>query len=173
MVEHTLYLIITPHLFKQGSVLEAIMSLPEITLEGKELVGMNPSFIDYYADDYLRALNAWASVDHILGHEKAPIAEGGFDHVAMMLGNHPFVEGCPNFFLGFLTAAAQASEWRAIEPRRSFERAINSMAETDYVHIVSLQSTSCPRRDRVFLMPTAKTVMYFFERRQRLSNVFF
>ncbi len=87
-----------------------------MAIPGKELVGKNARLNEgIYSDDYMAALNEFATVDEVLGEHKEAIANGEQNPVCRLawgtLGKCEY----ENHLVSLVMTAAKAGEWRAVE----------------------------------------------------------
>lgn len=122
---------------------------------GKELVGRNARLEDgVYRDDYIAALNQFASVDEVFGEHRQAISKG--DHYIvgnLVMGTLGRTEW-ENHLVSIVMNAAQSGEWRAVlrEPRRQTE-GLDAVTTNNYGHVVEHEG-------RKFLLPSALYVTY-------------
>lgn len=127
------------------------MSIPR---PGKELVGKNVRIVDgQYNDDYLTALNQFASVDKTFGRYRADIAKGGNSVGRVIMGTLGKNEW-ENHLVALVMGAAKAGEWKAV-------------VREPYVHTSGLDAVEGKKfgyvvkhEKKTFLLPTALYLDY-------------
>ena len=121
-------------------------------IPNKILVGQNPSLVDgVYSDDYLRALNEFASVDEVFGEKKQAIAEGERNAVAMIVMDTLGKSEYEQHLVALVMRAAKAGEWRAVE--RTTIWGLDRVVEKYYGHVTKFE-------DKTFLLPSATYLAY-------------
>ena len=128
---------------------------------GKELVGKNArlNFIGNYSDDYLTALNQYASVVEVMGKSKQEVAEGGtgaavWRVVAGIDRTESAMSSINEITLVELLAlAARKSEWKAIRQKYPDDAGVKLAVEGGYAHLTYFKS-------KAFLMPSAMLTEY-------------
>ena len=130
-----------------------------MTIPGRELVGKNAQLIDrVYTDDYLHALNQFATVDEVFGQLKESIAAGEHTPVAkLVMGTLGKCEW-ENHLVSLVMGAAKAGEWKAVvrEPFKHTD-GLTVVEERNFGYVVK-------QGGERFLMPSASYVTYCKER---------
>lgn len=125
-----------------------------MAIPGRELVGKNAQVCNgIYCDDYLRALNQFATVDEVFGQHKADIAAGGnsVGRVVMeTLGHYEW----ENHLVALVMGAAKAGEWKAVfrEPMRHME-GLDRVEKKGFGYLAK-------QGDKTFLLPSAIYITY-------------
>src|SRR3989344_3502809 len=91
-----------------------------MAIPGRELVGKNSQLVDdVYSDDYMRALNSFATVDEVFGQHRKDIVGGGSSVNRVVMGTLGRSEW-EDHLVALVMVAAEAGEWRAVvrEPNR-------------------------------------------------------
>jgi hypothetical protein len=125
------------------------MSIPR-----KQLVGKNATLTDRgYSDDYLTALNEFATVDEVFGPYRKQIADGG-NVVGRLVMETLGRSEWENHLVSIVMTAAKAGEWRAVirQPGRHDE-GLDAVTEKRYGFIVQ-------KDGKRFLLPSANYVAY-------------
>ena len=125
-----------------------------MTIPGKELIGKNAQVSDkIYSDDYLRALNKFATVDEVFGQHRADIAAGGNSVGTLVmetLGKSEWEE----HLVSLVMTAAKAGEWRAVvREEGKHTEGLDVVVEKDLGYVTK-------HGDTTFLLPSAMYVSY-------------
>lgn len=125
-----------------------------MTIPGRELVGQSAQMRDNtYSDDYLRALNEFATVDEIFGEHRKDIAEGGNSVGRLTMGALGIGEW-ENHLVDIVMRAAKAGEWTAVIRRPGTQtEGLSAVRKKHYGYITEFDG-------KIFLMPTAMYLAY-------------
>ncbi len=125
-----------------------------MTIPRKELVGQNVRLVDgVYSDDYLTALNQFASVDEVFGEQKEAIAKGEQNPVARLIMGTLGKSEYENHLFALVMIAAKAGEWKAVERGPQHMPGLDVVTEKHFGHVTKYQ-------DRTFLLPSAMYLTY-------------
>ncbi len=125
-----------------------------MAIPGKELVGKNANLVDgVYSDNYLIALNQYASVDYVFGEHTEAIAQGEYDAVArLVMGTLGEVE-YESHLVALVMTAAEAGEWKAVEIEPRPLPGLDVVTKKHFGHVTQYQG-------KTFLMPSAMYLAY-------------
>ncbi|MBU0761361.1 MAG: hypothetical protein KJ600_03925 [Nanoarchaeota archaeon] len=129
-----------------------------MTIPNKELVGKNPRLKDgVYSDDYMAALDQFATVDEVFGKHREAIANGEHVVARLVMGTLGRCE-YESHLVSLVMGAAKAGEWRAVvrEPGRHFE-GLDVVTERHFGHITKLEG-------KTYLLPSALYIAYCNEK---------
>ena len=120
----------------------------------KELVGRNAKLQNgVYSDDYMTALNQFATVDEVFNQQKEHIAAGEIvvgRLVMDTLGKSEY----ENHLVALVMTAARAGEWRAvIRNPMVHNRGLDVVTEKHFGYVVEQEG-------KKFLLPSVLYVMY-------------
>lgn len=126
-----------------------------MTIPRKELVGRNSRLEnEVYLDDYMTALNEFATVDEVFGNQREAITNRHCSTVAsLVMGTLGKAEH--EFHLASIVMnAAKAGEWRAVvrEPGKHYD-GLDNVEHKGFGYVVD-------HEDKKFLLPTALYVTY-------------
>lgn len=125
-----------------------------MTIPNKELVGKNArAQKDVYSDDYLKALNKFATVDEVFGEHKRKIANGENIIGALVMDTLGRSEW-ENHLVAIVMNAAKAGEWRAVvrEPGMLVE-GLDEITKKHFGFVVK-------HKGKKYLIPSALYVTY-------------
>ena len=134
-------------------------------IPGKKLVGWHQTIVDdIYNDDYLRALNKFASVDDVLGKDRDTIAKGEFNSIARIVMGTLGKEEYERHLAALLIVSAKAGTWQAVERVENQTNGLDVVKEKHFGHVIGYLTAQGTRR---FLMPSAMYVTYCKEHKQQ------
>ncbi len=121
-----------------------------MTIPSKELVGKNPKLVNgAYIDDYMIALNEFATVNEVLGKHREAIADGNFHPTArVVMGTLDRFE-YENHLAALIMVAAKTGEWRAVERGTLQKCGLEVVTERHFGYVVEHDGET-------FLLPSAK-----------------
>lgn len=125
-----------------------------MAIPGRELVGKNAQVTDKeYNDDYLRALNQFATVDEVFGQHRKDIAAGGDSVARVVMGTLDRVE-YENHLVALVMTAAKEGEWKAVF-RHPYRHApgLDVVEQKHFGHVVK-------QGEKTFLLPSAMYLAY-------------
>ena len=129
-------------------------------IPSKELIGQNASLNNgVYSDDYMIALNKFASVDEVLGKDKEGISKRRIDPIARIVMGTLGRSEYENHIGELLIVAANRGEWSAIE-RNHHQNSLDVITKKHFGHVATYQ-------DRTFLLPSAMYVTFCAEHKRK------
>ncbi len=134
---------------KECDLLTAIMAIP-----GEELVGQNARLAGgVYSDDYMNALNQFATVDDVFGEHKEAIAKGKHDPVARLVIGTLGKSEYENHLVALVMTAAKADEWRAVERGPEHMPGLDVVTQKHFGYVTKYGG-------KTFLLPSPVYVTY-------------
>ena len=126
-----------------------------MTIPGKELVGKNARLEDgIYSDDYMAALNEFATVDEVFGKHKEAIAARKHNPIDRLVMDTLGVSEYENHLVALVITAAKAEEWKAVErkPGKHIE-GLDVVTEKHFGYVTEHEG-------KTFLLPSAFYLVY-------------
>ncbi len=125
-----------------------------MAIPGKELVGKNARLNEgIYSDDYMDALNEFATVNEVLGEHREAIANGEqnpiFRLVSGTLGKCEY----ENHLVDIVMTAAKAGEWRAVEREPRHKPGLSVVTDKHFGYVTEHEG-------KTFLLPSALYLTY-------------
>ena len=114
----------------------------------KKLIGNNAKVHrGVYTDDYIGALNQFATVDEVLGSHKNAIARGKQDPICKIVMGTLGVIEFEDQLVSLVMKAARAGEWRAVKTE-AHPNWLKVVAEKNYGYVVEHEG-------KTYLLPSA------------------
>ena len=125
-----------------------------MTIPGKELVGKNAQLENGdYTDDYLVALNQFATVDEIFGQCKECIANRERTPIIRLVVGTLGKKEFENHLESLVIAAAKAGKWKAVVREGEYANGLNVVVERNFGYVIK-------HEDKTFLLPSAIYLKY-------------
>ena len=120
----------------------------------KELVGRNARLEgDVYLDDYMDALNQFATVDEVFGEQKEAIASGKNVIARLVMGTLGDSE-YEKHLVSIVMNAAKAGEWRTVHRKKTYTLAgLDAVTRGNLGYVIE-------HGDEKFLLPSVNYVTY-------------
>lgn len=123
----------------------------------KVLVGQNAKIIDEeYSDNYLKALNEFASVDEVFGENKEKVAGGNWDAVSSITANTLGDSIYEHNLIDIVVTAAGKGQWSAYNNPKMTD-GLKVASDKHYIHLTE-------HKGQIFSMPTTSYLRYCKER---------
>lgn len=125
-----------------------------MAIPGKELIGENARLEDgIYSDDYMDALNQFATVDEVLGEHKEAIAKGEQNPISRLIADTLGKYEYEFHLVDIVMAAAKAGEWRAVERGPQQRPGLSAVTDKQFGYVTE-------HEDKTFLLPSAFYLTY-------------
>jgi hypothetical protein len=119
----------------------------------RELVGKNATVKNgIYSDEYLKALNNFATVDEVFGYYRKQIASGGNAVGRLVMGTLGRT-GWENHLVSLVMVAASVGEWRAVLREKHHNSGQEAVVDKNFGYFVDLG-------EKRFLLPSAHYISY-------------
>lgn len=130
-----------------------------MAIPNKQLVGQNASITDgVYTDDYIAALNKFATVDEVFRENKEAIAKGEMTPVATLIMGTLGKTEYELHLVSLVMTAAEAGEWRAVERKKHNQYdGLDAVVKNNFGHVTEFEG-------KTFLLPSAMYIVYCNER---------
>jgi hypothetical protein len=130
-----------------------------MTIPDRKLIGKNVKLDNgNYSDDYIAALNKFATVDEVFGQHKEAIAKGEQSPICRCVMGTLGKSEYENHLVSLIMIAARAGEWKAVirEPLTQ-NQGLETVMEKGFGYVVMNEG-------KKFLLPSAGYVVYCKER---------
>jgi len=130
----------------------------KMKIPDKTLIGKNAELVEgVYSDDYMNALNNFASVDEVFGKNKEAIAKGENTPVARLIMGTLDKAEYENHLVSIIMTAAKNGEWRAINRGLQHMPGLDEVTRRHFGHVTNYKG-------QTFLLPSPMYLTYCKEK---------
>jgi hypothetical protein len=121
-----------------------------MTIPSKDLIGKNARVVNgVYLDDFMDALNNYATVNNVFGKNRSKIAKGYANEVNQFVLDTLGHFGYEYQLVSLVMTAAKNNSWRAIAREQHQEYGLDVVVEKNFGHVIE-------HKGQKYLLPSVK-----------------